>query len=122
MQGSGGDSIAKGRRMGEPNGTYVLDDAALAEGGLAPVYPLGVSVVLARVEGIAYAVSGRCAHMACPLFTGRLEGHTLICGCHEWRFDVRTGMFANAPELGIKVFPVQSVAGKLFIDIEGSVP
>ena len=106
--------------MAEPTWTFVLDAAALPEGGLAPVYPLGLSVVLARVEGVAYAVSGRCAHMACPLFSGRLEGHTLTCGCHDWRFDVRTGAFANAPELGIPVYPIKSDGGKLYVAVTGS--
>ena len=108
--------------MSETSWIFAIDDAALPEGGLAPVYPLGVSVVVARVEGVAYAVAGRCAHMACPLFTGRLEGYTLTCGCHDWRFDVRTGAFANAPELGIKVYPVKSETGKLFVAVERSTP
>jgi nitrite reductase/ring-hydroxylating ferredoxin subunit len=73
------------------NWTDVLDDKALLEGRMAPVYPLGVNVVLARVGGAVYAVSGTCAHMACPLFMGRLEGYTIVCSCHDWRFDVRNG-------------------------------
>jgi nitrite reductase/ring-hydroxylating ferredoxin subunit len=95
----------------------VMDEAALPEGEMAPVYPLGVNVVLARVEGTVYAVSGKCAHMACPLFMGTLEGHTLVCPCHDWRFDIRTGCFRAAPELGVPVYPVRSEAGRLFIDL-----
>ena len=30
---------------------YVMEDTALPEGGMAPVYPLGINVVLARVGG-----------------------------------------------------------------------
>jgi len=52
------------------NWTYVLDDIALLEGRMAPVYPLGVNVVLARVGGAVYAVSGTCAHMA-PAIHGK---------------------------------------------------
>jgi nitrite reductase/ring-hydroxylating ferredoxin subunit len=70
---------------------YVMDETALPEGSMAPVYPLGINVVIARVDGIVYAVSGKCAHMACPLITGTLRGHTLTCSCHDWRFDIRTG-------------------------------
>ena len=33
-----------------------LDDSALQKGRMAPVFPLGVNVVLARVGGVAYAV------------------------------------------------------------------
>jgi len=99
--------------------TQVLDDAALPEGRMAPVYPLGVNVVLARVAGVVYAVSGTCAHMACPLFMGRLEGSTIVCPCHDWRFDIRTGRFLNAPELGLTVYPTKLEAGKLFVHLGG---
>src|SRR5271157_1722144 len=101
------------------NWTYVLDDAVLPEGHMAPVFPLGVNVVLARVGGAAYAVSGKCAHMACPLSAGRLEGYTIICPCHDWRFDVRTGRFLDAPELGLRVYPTKLEAGKLYVSLSG---
>jgi len=52
------------------NWIYAMDDAALLEGHMAAAYPLGVNVLIARVGGKIYAVSGRCLHMACPLFTG----------------------------------------------------
>ena len=100
-----------------PNWIYIMDDAALLEGRMVPVFPLGINVVLARVEGTIYAVSGACAHMACPLFTGKLSGHTITCPCHDWQFDIRTGKFLDAPELGIPVFAAKSEAGKLFVKI-----
>ena len=104
-----------GAPISAPNWTYVLDDAVLLEGHMAPVYPLGVNIVVARVGGAVYAVSGKCAHMACPLSEGRLEGYTIVCGCHDWRFDVRTGRFLDAPELGVGVYPTKIEAGKLFV-------
>jgi 3-phenylpropionate/trans-cinnamate dioxygenase ferredoxin subunit len=97
--------------------TYVMDDAALPEGGMAPVYPLGVNVVIARVEGAVYAVAGKCAHMACSLFMGVLDGYTLTCPCHDWRFDIRTGRFLDAHELGLSVYPTQVVDGKLYVSV-----
>jgi 3-phenylpropionate/trans-cinnamate dioxygenase ferredoxin subunit len=89
----------------------------LLEGHMTPVYPLGVNVLLVRVGGAVYAVSGKCAHMACPLSGGRLEGYTVVCGCHDWRFDVRTGKFLDAPELGLTVYPTMLEAGKLFVNL-----
>ena len=97
--------------------TYVCDDALLQDGHMMPVYPLGVNVVLACVEGVVYALSGKCAHMACPLFTGTLKGYTITCPCHDWQFDIRTGKFLDAPELGIAVYPVKNDNGKLFVNI-----
>jgi len=101
----------------ELNWTYVLDDPALPEGSIAPVYPVGVNVLLARVGGTSYAVSGKCAHMACPLLTGTLEGYTIVCRCHDCLFDVRTGSFLDAPELGFTVYPAKLEAGKLFVNL-----
>ncbi len=98
--------------------TYVMDDGALAEGAMAPVYPLGVNVVIARVAGTVYAVSGKCAHMACPLFIGALDGPVLTCSCHDWRYDVRTGRFLDAPELGLATYAVKSDDGKLFVSLD----
>jgi len=100
-----------------PGWTYVLEDAALPEGHMRAVYPLGVNILIARVSGKVYAVSGKCAHMACPLFTGRLAGFAVICPCHDWRFDIRTGRFLDAPELGLTVYPVKLEADKLFINV-----
>ncbi|HTR78819.1 MAG TPA: Rieske (2Fe-2S) protein [Gemmatimonadaceae bacterium] len=97
--------------------TYALDDNALGEGRMAAVYPLGVNVLLARVGGAVYAVTGKCAHMACPLSAGRLEGYTVVCGCHDWRFDVRSGRFLDAPELGLTVYRTRFEAGKLFVNV-----
>jgi 3-phenylpropionate/trans-cinnamate dioxygenase ferredoxin subunit len=55
--------------------------------------------------------------MACPLISGALEGHTLTCSCHDWRFDIRTGRFLDAAELGVAVYPAKSEAGKLFVSL-----
>ena len=99
--------------------TYVMDEAALAEGAIAPVFPSGVHVVIARVDGAVYAVSGACAHMACPLSLGALKGHTLTCSCHDWGFDIQTGRFLDAPELGIATYGVKAEDGKLFVRLRG---
>jgi 3-phenylpropionate/trans-cinnamate dioxygenase ferredoxin subunit len=98
--------------------TPVASDSGLPEGRMVPVYPLGVNVLLARVGGVVYAVAGKCAHMACPLFAGRLEGYTIVCACHDWRFDVRTGRFLAAPELGLAVYPTKIEAGEVFVNLD----
>ena len=97
---------------------YVMEETALPEGSMAPVYPLGVNIVIARVGGTLYAVSGKCAHMACPLFLGALNGYILTCRCHDWRYDIRTGRFTNAPELGLAVYRIKAETGKLFVSLE----
>ena len=99
------------------NWIYATDDTALPEGHMAAAYPKGVNVLLARVGGKIYAVAGKCAHLGCPLFTGKLEGYTITCPCHDWRFDDRTGKFLDAAELGLAVFSTKSEAGKVFVNL-----
>ncbi len=97
----------------------VMDDASLPEGGLKAAYPLGIDIVVARVDGVAFAWSGACPHLGCPLFTGSLDGGILTCPCHDWRFDVRTGAFLSAPEVRLTPFPVRSENGSLLIGLDG---
>ncbi|MDE1176673.1 MAG: Rieske (2Fe-2S) protein [Edaphobacter sp.] len=33
----------------------------------------------------------RCPHQGAPLNTGHLEGSTVVCPYHAWRFDIATG-------------------------------
>jgi len=56
--------------------------------------------------------------MACPLFTGKLEGYIITCPCHDWRFDIRTGKFLEAPELGLVIYSTKSEDGRLFINLK----
>jgi 3-phenylpropionate/trans-cinnamate dioxygenase ferredoxin subunit len=99
------------------NWTCALDDEALLENHMMPSYPMGVNILLARVDGAVYAISGKCAHMACALFTGKLEGYIITCPCHDWRFDIRTGQFLDAPELGLAIYSTKSEDGKLFVNL-----
>lgn len=103
--------------MKDHNWTYVFEDNTLLESQMKPSYPMGVNVVLARVEGVVYAISGMCAHMSCPLFTGMLEGYIITCPCHDWRFDIRTGKFLDAPELGLVTYSTKLENGKLYVFI-----
>lgn len=103
--------------MVDKNWVYVLDDASLSEGGMSPVYPKGINILLARVNGEVYALDGKCAHMGCPLFCGSIEGTILTCPCHDWRFDIKTGKFLDAAELRLKVYPVRVEDGRMFVKI-----
>jgi 3-phenylpropionate/trans-cinnamate dioxygenase ferredoxin subunit len=99
------------------NWIYVLDDEALSEGQMLAAYPLGLNLLFARIGGAVYAVSGKCAHMGCSLFMGKLDGFTITCPCHDWSFDIRTGRFLDAPELGLALFPTKTETGKVFVNL-----
>ena len=103
--------------MSGPQWVPTIDDGKVRDGAYVAVYPKGRGVLLVRVDGELYAVANRCAHMACPLEGGLLEGAILTCPCHDWRFDVRSGQFLDAPELAIATYPVKVEDGKIHVDL-----
>jgi nitrite reductase/ring-hydroxylating ferredoxin subunit len=94
-----------------------VDDVKVREGAPVPVFPKGVGVLLVRLDGGLHAVRNKCAHMGCPLEGGLLEGPLLMCPCHDWRFDVRTGEFLEAPELSIPTYPTKVEDGKVLVEL-----
>ena len=95
----------------------VAESGRLAAGRPLPVYPQGLALLLVRVDDVVYAIANRCAHMACPLEAGPLDGHLLTCPCHDWRFDVRTGVSADAPEIFIATYPARTNDGVIYVDL-----
>lgn len=91
------------------------DLAKVPENRPYAVFPAGLPVLLVRRGDGVFALENRCSHMGCPLTAGRLDGDTLQCPCHDWRFDIRTGRFLDAPELGLKIYAVEIREGKVFV-------
>ena len=100
----------------------VMKADALREAGLAPVFPKGLPVLLARkTAGEIYALANKCPHMGCPLSRGRLDGYVLQCPCHDWRFDIRTGAFLDAPEICLPRYECKISDGDIYIKLTKAV-
>lgn len=89
----------------------------MQENSLNLVFPKGIGVLLIKKEGKIYAISNKCAHMACPLSGGVLEGYIIKCPCHDWRFDIRTGELLEVKELKIPTYQMKFEDGKIFVKI-----
>ncbi len=52
----------------------------------------GAEVALFNIDGKVYAISNVCPHQHSPLLIeGELNGSTITCPMHGWRYDVTTG-------------------------------
>ena len=102
----------------ESSWIFALDEEQLPEGRITAVYPKGVALLLIKTVGEIFAIANKCAHMACSLVGGTLEGHTLQCPCHGWQFDIRTGEFVVAKEIKIPVYEWKLQDGKIFVKLE----
>ncbi len=41
----------------------------------------------------------------------------ITCPCHDWRFDIRSGVFLDAEELSIATYRVKSEEGKVLVEL-----
>jgi nitrite reductase/ring-hydroxylating ferredoxin subunit len=95
-----------------------LDESELREDTMYLVSPKGVSIIIIRKDGHVYALRNRCAHMSCTLAGGRLNGDTLQCPCHEWKYDITTGEFLEAREITVPTYRCKFEDGKLLVELE----
>jgi nitrite reductase (NADH) small subunit len=58
-----------------------------------------------------------CPHNGGPLAEGRVDGSTLVCPWHWYRFDLESGACATSPRFRLAVYPVVRVDGAWFADV-----
>ena len=94
----------------------VLKEEALLGQGMVPVFPKGLPILLIlKTAGEIHAVENKCPHMGCPLHRGRLNGYILQCACHDWQFDIRSGVFTDAPEIRLRCYEWKIADGYICI-------
>jgi nitrite reductase (NADH) small subunit len=70
-----------------------------------------------NVEGRFYAIDNECPHRGGPLGEGDLEGTSVRCPWHAWRWDVTTGANTNNPAVRVVAYPVTVEDGALFVEL-----
>lgn len=96
----------------------VLDEDALEEGSMKLVSVDGVPVLLVKVFGRIFAIDNRCPHMSCGLSGGSLDGYVIICPCHNWRFDLRTGEYEELKDVKLTNYEWKTESGKIWVKTE----
>jgi len=94
-----------------------IKESKLNEGQMLAVWVKGNSILLAKVEGQIFAVSNKCPHMSCQLQGGILNGFIVMCPCHGWKFDLRTGQYLEIPEVTLTTYRCKVQNGKIYVEI-----
>jgi len=76
----------------------------------------GVDLVLLRTRSGVRVYEGRCPHQGALLGEGEIDGDSLVCRNHRWRFDVETGKRAGGKEC-LRACPAREEAGEVLVDI-----
>ena len=56
--------------------------------------------------------------MGCAFSGGTLEGFLIVCPCHDWRFDLKTGEYQDEPSIKLTRYEWKIEAEKIWIKIE----
>ena len=76
----------------------------------------GRDLVLVRTSHGARVFQGRCPHQGALLGEGELDGDTLVCRNHRWRFNTETGRRDGGPQC-LVACPVVETDGNLWVDV-----
>jgi nitrite reductase (NADH) small subunit len=67
----------------------------------------GKPVAIFNVGGNFYAISDTCVHRGGPLGEGELDGKTVVCPWHGWRYDVTTGENELNPSVSVQRYQIK---------------
>lgn len=67
----------------------------------------GRMVAVYRRGNTFFAIDDFCPHMGASLAEGHLDGETVACPWHGWRFCVRDGTWEDNPRIKIDSFSVR---------------
>ncbi|HTN42991.1 MAG TPA: nitrite reductase small subunit NirD [Nitrospiria bacterium] len=73
----------------------------------------GNEVALFNLNGTFYAIDNMCVHQGGPLGEGMLEGESVICPWHSWRYNVKTGVCSTNPSMKVKTYSVKIEDGQV---------
>lgn len=80
----------------------------------------GCEIALFRHGDQVFALDDSCPHSGASLSGGQFDGRSVKCRAHGLRFDVATGCMAGGIDgLQARVYPVQVVAGRIHVTIDG---
>ena len=75
-----------------------------------------IDIAIFNIDGKFYAISNSCIHKGGPLSKGYLEGHTVTCPWHGWKYSVRNGKSPHQGGDSVNSYKVKVVNGKLYVN------
>jgi len=87
--------------------------------GPHPISAGGTDLVLLRTRSGVRVYEGRCPHQGALLGEGEMDGETLVCRNHRWRFDGETGRRIGKGTECLRACPVVEEGADVLVDISG---
>ncbi len=94
-----------------------LADVVPGELRAFPVAGVTWPVIVTYDGGALVAVPGVCPHEDVALAGGELDGGTIVCPGHGYRFDLRSGRCEHDQQLELRRYPVTVVGDEVWVDL-----
>jgi nitrite reductase/ring-hydroxylating ferredoxin subunit len=95
-----------------------MKSSDLAEGSISTVDLDGNHLLLSKIGGEVYAVSGVCTHEDTDLGLGFVIEDRIICPLHLSQFELKSGLAVNPPAtVSLRTFGVRVSEGTIFIEV-----
>jgi 3-phenylpropionate/trans-cinnamate dioxygenase ferredoxin subunit len=92
--------------------------SALTEGAISTVDLNGVHILLSKIGGEVYAVSGTCTHEETDLGLGFVLEDRVVCPLHLSQFDLKSGQVMNPPAtVPLRGFNVKIQGDTIFVEV-----
>jgi 3-phenylpropionate/trans-cinnamate dioxygenase ferredoxin subunit len=104
--------------MGKDPFVSCIKERDLNEGQMKDLRVRGKSILLVRKEGLVYALSNICPHMGCSMHRGILRDYLVMCPCHGWKFDIRTGEYTENGAISLESYPTKIENGQIYVDLK----
>lgn len=75
----------------------------------------GTRVAVFNVDGELHALDNACRHKGGPLGEGRLDGETVTCPWHGWRYDVTSGENVEDATVEVESYGVEVRDGEVYV-------
>ncbi|WP_145269392.1 Rieske 2Fe-2S domain-containing protein [Planctomycetes bacterium SV_7m_r] len=83
--------------------------------GRAVVVDGRMVAVFRQEDGSWDAIDDLCPHMGASLAEGHVEGKTVTCPWHAWRFCVNDGTWEDNPRVSVDCFEVKVEEEEVFV-------
>ena len=101
-----------------PNFIKVANTSDLKPGENKVVDVNGSQVALFNVDGEFFAINNTCPHRGGHLGEGFLEGETVTCPLHGWRFNVKSGNHEFMPNVKVSCYQVKVEGNDVLVSLD----